>query len=381
MKKAIKYKSLIKYILFLYLVFCGNYKILILAESNQNNYLKKEYAISSKLNNSDETPYLLDSGDSLYINFFDLPLFSKIYIIDSNGKINLPDIGEIDVRGKDLIELSAILKKQYKDILINPKLHVTIIRNRPVTVFLGGEILRPGIYTLTYTRDPSPAGATKGLNISNDINVYNDSPSSSDIAPKLFDAIKEGIGITEYADLKNIQVIRNQSERLGGGKIKANINLYNLITKGDQSQNISLRDGDKIMISRSKKIIREQLLAINKTNLTPDQIKVFVNGNISRQGEISLPHGYSLYDAIASAGGHLSNTGYIEFIRFNESGGTKKDLLRLNPKAIKGSKNNPYLIDGDIIVLRKNILGKTSDFLKELSAPVVTSYGLYNIFK
>ena len=135
------------------------------------------------------------------------------------------------------------------------------------------------------------------------------------------------------------------------------------------------------MISRSKKIIREQLLAINKTNLTPDQIKVFVNGNISRQGEISLPHGYSLYEAIASAGGHLSNTGYIEFIRFNESGGTKKDLLRLNPKAIKGSKNNPYLIDGDIIVLRKNILGKSSDFLKELSAPVVTSYGLYNIFK
>ena len=58
--------------------------------------------------------------------------------------------------------------------------------------------------------------------------------------------------------------------------------------------------------------------------------------------------------ALASAGAKNSNVGYIDFIRLKRNGKTEKRRLRYNLSSIKGSSGNPILIDGDIIIVRKN---------------------------
>merc|ERR1712078_177539 len=97
--------------------------------------------------------------------------------------------------------------------------------------------------------------------------------------------------------------IRQNNISQGGGKIKAEINLLGLFTEGDQNNNIKLFDGDSIFIPKSDFSIKEQILAINRTNVTSDKISVFITGNVMKPGLATLKKGSSLVQAIASTGG------------------------------------------------------------------------------
>ena len=160
--------------------------------------------------------------------------------------------------------------------------------------------------------------------------------------------------------------------------MKTEINLFNLIDKGDQSVNLELRDGDDILVSRSEEILVDQLSALNNSNLTPGEIGIFINGNVLKSGKMSLPQGISLFEAIAAAG-EKSLSGNIEFIRLKKRGKTEKRIIAFNDKSIKGSTKNPILLSGDIIFVRKNILGQTTQAISEFSSPIIKSYGLYKI--
>ena len=46
-----------------------------------------------------------------------------------------------------------------------------------------------------------------------------------------------------------------------------------------------------------------------------------------------------------------------------------------------GTYENPFLINGDIITVRKNILGKTTQAIKQYGAPIINSYAIYRIFE
>ena len=57
--------------------------------------------------------------------------------------------------------------------------------------------------------------------------------------------------------------------------MKANINLLSLLLEGDQSQNIRVFDGDIVYIPKTKTVVREQILSINKTNINPEFVVVY----------------------------------------------------------------------------------------------------------
>ena len=124
----------------------------------------------------------------------------------------------------------------------------------------------------------------------------------------------------------------------------------------------------------------EQILKASRTNLSPEFINVYVNGFVNKKGSLKLSPGTSLFEGIAYAGGKAFNTGNVEFIRLKRDGNTEKRIIPFNDKAIKGSKNNPILMSGDIIFVRKNIFSKTTDLINTVSGPIINSYGLYKIF-
>ncbi len=139
-------------------------------------------------------------------------------------------------------------------------------------------------------------------------------------------------------------------------------------------------DGDSIIIPRSEYILKEQITAINKTNVTPDVFTVYVNGNVVRPGKLILNKGSSLTQAIYAAGGERYFTGTVKHIRFNEYGKAKKTIFRFNSSAEIDSKQNPRLIDGDIILVNQTVAGKMSTAIKELGSPILGGYAIYNIF-
>ena len=351
--------------------------LLPIEASNFNNQNTIEEKKSEKL----KSQYLLGEGDVLRIEFQGLGIFSGNYTVGLNSKILLPELDYIDVSGKTIVDLQKELQVAYKDIIFNPEIKVIIIKYRDITFHLAGEVKRPGVYTISN-------GST--ISTKNSVDIQNPSikslvpdslaPTGVYRIPRLFNALQIGKGVTTQADLSSIEVRRLNAISQGGGKIKTNINLLQILHDGDNSQNIRIYDGDTIYVKKSKEPIKEQLLAVQKSNLSPEKIGVYVTGNVRRPGFTVLPQGSSLYEAIASAGGRVPLTGNIEFIRFKENGETDKRVFRYKNQANKYSAKNPLLYDGDIINIRLNTLGKATTIIKEVGAPIISGYGLYKIF-
>ena len=352
-----KFKSIVLSLFFFSLFYDQN----VFSSSSLGN--KEKISLNSSENKTIKSEYILDSGDILFIDFIGLEnYFSNNYLINQNGDLYLPDIGFINARGKTLEEFKEVLYKEYKEIILDLEIQLQIRKFRPLKIFIGGEVNSPGLYEMEYAQQMNAAV----------ISNYQ--------SPRLFDIIKKANGITNNADLSEIRIVRYNSEKYGGGKVQANVSLLQLLNDGDQTQNIKLYDGDSVFIGKSNENTLEQILKINRTNLSPSEVIVFVTGNVPQPGRVVLPQSSSLLTAISTAGGENDLTGNVEFIRLKESGKTEKRIFKLDTNAKKGSPNNPIIIQGDIIIVRKNLLGKTTASIKEIANPILSGFGLYKIF-
>ena len=68
-----------------------------------------------------------------------------------------------------------------------------------------------------------------------------------------------------------------------------------------------------------------------------------------------------------------NSTGKIEFIRLKRDGNSEKRIFGYDRSAMKGSYKNPILIEGDLIVLNKNLIGKATSILNEVGTPIMSS--------
>lgn len=340
------------------------------------NYIDND--LNQKKNNN---WYILGPGDSIFIDFKNVPFFSASFLINKEGLINnLPEIDSIYAKGLTIEELESKLTQKFQKFVFNPSLNISILTYRPITVFVNGEVKRSGIYDFETSKVENRI-LPQGRNNNSLINQKQLFQETKDLKyVRLFDLLKKAGGVTNYADLSNITVIRHNPISQGGGKIKAKVNLLSLLEKGDQDQNIRLLDGDSIFVNKGGKMLKDQILSINKSNLSPDKITVYITGNVVNQGPINLEQGASLIQAIASSGGKKFWTGKIAFVRFNSDGETVKSVFNYDPNAPINTKKNPILMSGDIINVRKTILGTTSQVIGEISSPIVGSYGLYKIF-
>ena len=94
--------------------------------------------------------YIVDAGDILYLNFKDINFFTGAYSVNVNGEIFLPEIGFFSVKGKTTQEIKSQLLGKYKEVIINPNIEVTIYKYRTLSIYIGGEVNRPGLYKLEY---------------------------------------------------------------------------------------------------------------------------------------------------------------------------------------------------------------------------------------
>ncbi len=318
---------------------------------------------NKKFNYKDD--YILGPGDSIYIAFGGLEIFNGRYNINPEGYLLLPEIDFFYSENFTLGELKKALNEEYSKYIKDPEILVEIASYRPVKVYLKGQVKRPGLYELNYKYSD---------NDNNPLNVKQID------APRLFNAIKLSKGITNFADLSKISVIRKNSISNGGGKIKAEINLLTLLRDGDQTQNIRLMDEDIIVIARSNKVLKKQINEFNRSNLSPKNVNVYVSGNVIEPGAIKISQGSRLIQALYKAGGEKYWTGKINFIRLDEFGNVNKNSFSYNSKTKLKSKNNPVLMEGDIIIVNRNIIGKTSEAMLKVSNPVITTLGIFNIF-
>jgi polysaccharide biosynthesis/export protein len=345
--------------------------------------------------------YILGPGDGLQIELLDLPELSGRFSIGPDGTLYLPRLRALFVEGLTVEELRYFLTQQFSTYVRDPQVYVRPVVFRPIRIYVGGEVKRPGYYTLSGETDLTRLSETAEASrlqsgLATETNRpglgqlpggAQSTPGGSGIStfgavfPTVFDAIRAAQGITPYSKLSDVQVTRKRAQGLGGGRIRTNLDFLSLITEGNESQNIRLFDGDVVSVGRSNTVLREQLLKAGQTNLSPQFISVFVSGRVKTPGGVTVPQGSSLNQAIALAGGPRLLRGNVEFARFTREGEIERRIFRYNPSAAADDYRNPVLMAGDLINIQESVISASVTVLNELTGPAVGIYSVYSLFK
>lgn len=289
--------------------------------------------------------YVLGPGDRIQLTVFNVPEFSGSYTVLVDGTLNLPWLGTVDMQGLTLGEATELLTQRYGEILTRPpQVTVALSAPRPVRVVVAGAVRRPGSYDI---------GFTDGAGIS---------------WPTLTQVIQASGGVTSDADVRRIQVVR--PGRFGRSTVME-ANLWDLIQLGDLAQDIRLRDGDQVIVAAAV-VSPEESLRIATANFSPDNISVQVAGEVPRGGSLELPVNASLNQAILAAGG-LDNprlrSSAVELVRLNRDGTVLRRTYEIDLSAHPNDETNPILRADDVIIVGRNTLAQTTDWLNVLSAP------------
>ena len=66
----------------------------------------------------------------------------------SDGTINLPRLGTVNVWGLTLEEARQRITAGYSQFLRRPLVYLDLVEQRPIRITVTGQVLRPGVFTL-----------------------------------------------------------------------------------------------------------------------------------------------------------------------------------------------------------------------------------------
>lgn len=151
---------------------------------------------------------LLNFGDSLRVAFRGQRIDSGVYPVDNDGMILLPDLEPIPAAGQSVGQVRESLERAVSA-FHNTKVSVSLAAVRQIEVLVVGHVARPGRQSLT--------------------------PFHS-----VLDALTEAGGVEKTGSLRRIRLVR-------AGR-SAVIDLYGLLVYGSDANDMSLRDGDRIIV-------------------------------------------------------------------------------------------------------------------------------------
>jgi len=107
--------------------------------------------------NFPELVYRVEAGDTIFIRYPFHPEMDQEAIVEPDGKIMATRIGHLAVAGFTTHELERMLKERTSDRLRDPEVVVTIRKFSETTVFVGGEVGKPG--AVAYRKGMTPLQA------------------------------------------------------------------------------------------------------------------------------------------------------------------------------------------------------------------------------
>lgn len=101
--------------------------------------------------------YRIEAGDTLTLSYEFHKEKNQELVVQPDGKIAVVQVGEVEAAGLTPPELEALLREKTARWLRNPQIVVTVTKFGEKTVFIGGEVGKPG--PVTYRRGLTPLQA------------------------------------------------------------------------------------------------------------------------------------------------------------------------------------------------------------------------------
>lgn len=158
--------------------------------------------------------YVVGEADVLRVMVWKQPEISQPNaIVRPDGMVSLPLIGDVKVSGMTPTQIEALLVTRLKEYVNEPRVTVSIAEVESKTVYVTGEVAKPGAYTLTQRLD-------------------------------VLQLIAKAGGVTPYAHRKSMFVLRN----VDGSKQKIGVNYKEIFNGKHPEQNIDLQPGDTVVV-------------------------------------------------------------------------------------------------------------------------------------
>ena len=226
--------------------------------------------------------YTVGPGDNIQVLLWGQTQLQSSYLVDRDGRIFVPEIGPIDVSGKTQNELREFLRREFVKIYstIDSKkdrtyMDVSLGALQSINVQIVGEVRSPGIHTVH--------------------------PFSTVVT-----ALTQAGGIDTTGSLRSVRVMRDD-------ELFSEVDLYDLMLRGEQATEFRLREGDLIMVP------------VRLSTAT-------VDGEVYRPGIYEMKPGESIKQLILYAGGLKSTAS------------TVVELRRISPWEVRTNDDDPIEI-------------------------------------
>jgi protein involved in polysaccharide export with SLBB domain len=190
--------------------------------------------------------YIVGPGDELNVQLYGNQNRSLKLTVGRDGRVDFPELGPVNVGGQRFSSVQASIESRVERQMIGVRASVSMGDTRSIRVFVLGEARVPGSYTVS------------GLGT-------------------MTSALFAAGGVKRIGSLRNVQLKRQ-------GAVVAHLDLYDLLIRGDTSDDAKLLSGDVIFIP-------------------PVARTVTVDGEVQRQAIYELRNEQSVAEVIALAGG------------------------------------------------------------------------------
>ncbi len=207
--------------------------------------------------------YVVGAGDRLNVQLYGNQNRNLRLLVGRDGRVNFPEIGPIAVAGRPFARVAADLEQRVSQQLMGVRASVGMGETRSIRVFVMGEAQRPGSYTVS------------GL-------------------ATITSALYASGGVKPIGSLRDIQLKRN-------GAVVRRLDLYDLLLRGDTSDDAQLLPGDVIFVP-------------------PVRNTVAVDGEVRRPAIYEIEESTSVADIVQLAGGLTSqaDSSRVVLVRIDE---------------------------------------------------------------
>lgn len=236
--------------------------------------------------------YAIGAGDELDIQLYGNQNRNVKLVVSRDGTINFPDLGPINVAGQRFNAVKSSIEQRVERQMIGVRANVSMGDTRSIRVFVLGEAKRPGSYTIS------------GLGT-------------------ITSALFASGGVSNVGSLRRIELKRQ-------GTLVRQLDLYDLLIRGDTTDDTKLLQGDVIFIP-----------AVGPT--------VSVDGEVRRPAIYEIKDESNVSDLVRLAGGLSAEANIGSAVLTRIDANQQRVAIHVDPTVDSGKSER--LRNGDLLLV------------------------------
>jgi protein involved in polysaccharide export with SLBB domain len=282
--------------------------------------------------------YRLGPADTLKVQVLDEPEFSdERILVRPDGMASFAGIGELQVAGQTLDEVKEALIARLQRLLVSPKVTLTLVSGRPLTLHIHGAVKQPGLLQFPISHEAAKQTSWSLGNL------------------HLSQALAEAGGVLPNADISAIRITRTafNPENHATETTSIVIDFWQLLKEGNHTQDPLLQPDDVVYVPESKAMALgdEEFELLLRSPIGPKEFPVRVLGEVQTPGLYYLDaRSPFLNSALSKAGGFATraNKKAVAVRRFSD------DRQFLSTLFIDPKKGEIYLRPNDVIFVAES---------------------------